>query len=277
MNMHRLILMRVGLLDSLSEEQISAVQECFRRRHLAEGAVLFRHGERCEHLHLIEHGSLRLLAGPDDSRIVGLATPGHVLGEAGVFLAMPYPCSAVGNQESLIASLHRNDLRRLADSLPGFGWQLLRLVSRHLIASQVQVEALSSAEVYQRVGGTMLHLTQDVAAEGPRGPVTVAVRQAEIGQMAGVSRESVSRLLAAWGRAGLVTVGRGRLTIPDLDRFRAMLEANRSVGRKADTLTLRPRPKTQAPARAGGGAPSRSNPFSGWELMIMGVSARRHG
>ncbi len=44
---------------------------------------------------------------------------------------------------------------------------------------------------------------------------------------------SVSRLLAAWGRAGLVTVGRGRLTIPDLDRFRAMLEANGEAAEEA--------------------------------------------
>jgi hypothetical protein len=29
---HRLLLMRLGILDSLSKEQISAVRECLRRR-----------------------------------------------------------------------------------------------------------------------------------------------------------------------------------------------------------------------------------------------------
>ena len=43
----------------------------------------------------------------------------------------------------------------------------------------------------------------------------VTATQADIAQLAGSSRESASRFLAVLERAGLVTQGRGRLTVHD--------------------------------------------------------------
>ena len=45
--------------------------------------------------------------------------------------------------------------------------------------------------------------------------VLVTATQAELAQLAGSSRESASRFLAVLERAGLVTQGRGRLTVHD--------------------------------------------------------------
>jgi CRP-like cAMP-binding protein len=224
---HRLLLMRLGLLDSLSEEQISAVQECLQRRRMDAGQTLFFQGERCEHLHLIQDGSLRLRLEQKEgggSRILGIVPTGQVLGEAGVFLSMPYPCTAEAAEESLIASLHRDQLRRLTDGLPGFGWQMLRLLSRRLVGMEVRVQALTRPDVGGRVGAVLLQLAQEAAKPLGNGPVTLRVRQAEIGQMAGVARETVSRLLTEWEQTGLVVVGRGRLTIPDVSRLQTLVE-----------------------------------------------------
>jgi CRP/FNR family transcriptional regulator len=221
---HRLLLMRLGLLESLSEEQISAVKEGLRRRRLAAGETLFFQGERCEDLHLIQDGSLRLrLEEAGASRILGIVPAGQVLGEAGVFLGTPYPCTAEAAEESLIALLHRDHLRRLTDSLPGFSWQLLRLLSRRLVGMEIRVQALTRPDVGGRVGAVLLQLAQEAAHPFGGGPVTLRGRQAEIGQMAGVARETVSRLLTEWSKRGLVVIGRGRLTIPDISRLQAVV------------------------------------------------------
>jgi CRP-like cAMP-binding protein len=43
--------------------------------------------------------------------------------------------------------------------------------------------------------------------------VLVTITQADVAQLAGSSRESASRFLAVLERAGLVTQGRGRITV----------------------------------------------------------------
>jgi CRP/FNR family transcriptional regulator len=51
-------------------------------------------------------------------------------------------------------------------------------------------------------------------AEGER-DVEIALTQADLAKLAGSSRESASRFLATLERAGVITQGRGRLTVHD--------------------------------------------------------------
>jgi CRP/FNR family transcriptional regulator len=60
-------------------------------------------------------------------------------------------------------------------------------------------------------------LSQLVAEEAPRpgegAEVTIRMNQADLAQLAGTSRESVSRFLADLERAKIVQPGRGRVTV----------------------------------------------------------------
>ena len=49
------------------------------------------------------------------------------------------------------------------------------------------------------------------------GDVLITTTQAELAQLAGSSRESASRFLAVLERAGIITQGRGRLTVHDAE------------------------------------------------------------
>ena len=56
-----------------------------------------------------------------------------------------------------------------------------------------------------------------------RSGVTIRMTQADLAQLAGTSRESVSRFLATLERAGVVRVGRGRVTVVEPGRLRAYI------------------------------------------------------
>jgi CRP/FNR family transcriptional regulator len=49
--------------------------------------------------------------------------------------------------------------------------------------------------------------------------VTIRMTQSDLAQLAGTSRESVSRFLANLERAGVVRCGRGRVTVLEPDRL----------------------------------------------------------
>ena len=48
-----------------------------------------------------------------------------------------------------------------------------------------------------------------------RADVTITTTQADLAKLAGSSRESASRFLAVLERAGVISQGRGRLTVHD--------------------------------------------------------------
>jgi len=59
-------------------------------------------------------------------------------------------------------------------------------------------------------------LVRQAQSEGAgTGDVLVTITQADIAQLAGSSRESASRFLAVLERAGVITQGRGRITVRD--------------------------------------------------------------
>jgi len=59
-------------------------------------------------------------------------------------------------------------------------------------------------------------LVRDARSEGAgENDVLITATQAEVAQLAGSSRESASRFLATLERAGIITQGRGKLTVHD--------------------------------------------------------------
>ena len=62
-------------------------------------------------------------------------------------------------------------------------------------------------------------LAEDRLAPTVQDGVTIRLRQSDLAQLAGTSRESVSRFLATLERAGVVQVGRGRVTILEPERL----------------------------------------------------------
>lgn len=222
--------MRLGLLNSLSDEQIARMQPSFRVGWVERGQQIFAQGEKCQHLRLVQEGSVRLeVERAGEKHLIDVVRAGQVMGEAGVFLGALYPCSGVAAEESLLISIHQTELQRLTDTVPGFGWQLLRLFSARLLANQVRLAALAGSDARERVGAVLLSLAQEVLAEqgaamAPQTPLQLRVSQREIGQMAGVGRETVSRLLGLWREAGLVQVGRERITLLDVAGLQNDLE-----------------------------------------------------
>src|SRR5438874_112579 len=81
----------------------------------------------------------------------------------------------------------------------------------------------SSQTVPSRVAGVLKGLVQQAIHEGAAASdVLVTATQADVAKLAGSSRESASRFLAVLERAGVITQGRGKLTVHDpsaLERY----------------------------------------------------------
>ena len=68
------------------------------------------------------------------------------------------------------------------------------------------------------MAAVLAQLVEQARAEGSEGEeILVTATQAELAQLAGSSRESASRFLAVLERAGIITQGRGKLTVHDAE------------------------------------------------------------
>ena len=89
-------------------------------------------------------------------------------------------------------------------------------LGRRLRDANERLARQSFQTVQSRVAAVLAQLVEQARAEGAgERDVLVTLTQADVAQLAGSSRESASRFLAVLERAGVVTQGRGRLTVHD--------------------------------------------------------------
>ncbi len=113
------------------------------------------------------------------------------------------------------------DMRRLLVEHPEIAPRLVVALGRRLRESNERLARQSFQTVQSRVAVVLSELvSQALAQSAPRRggrDVQITATQADLAQMAGTSRESASRFLAVLQRAGVISQGRGRLVVHDLE------------------------------------------------------------
>jgi CRP/FNR family transcriptional regulator, cyclic AMP receptor protein len=111
-------------------------------------------------------------------------------------------------------------MRRLLHEYPDISVKLIAALGQRLRETNERLARQSFQTVPSRVAAALSQLV--AATREQEGDVVITATQAELAQLAGSSRESASRFLAVLERAGIITQGRGRLTVHDreaLDRY----------------------------------------------------------
>ena len=113
------------------------------------------------------------------------------------------------------------DVQRLIRLHPELALKLLAILAERVSRTNERLLQQSFQTVAGRVASALLAQTVSRQADGaPDSGVLIRSTQAEIANLAGTSRESCSRFLATRERAGIVTLGRGKVTVHDPARLR---------------------------------------------------------
>jgi CRP/FNR family transcriptional regulator len=113
------------------------------------------------------------------------------------------------------------DMRRLMLRSPELAVALAASLTQRLRLTNERLASQSFQTVQSRVANVIAQLVEQAQAEGaPAGDVAITATQADLAMLAGSSRESASRFLATLERAGVISQGRGRLTVHDPDALR---------------------------------------------------------
>jgi CRP/FNR family transcriptional regulator, cyclic AMP receptor protein len=114
-------------------------------------------------------------------------------------------------------------MRGLIREHPELAEKLVVALTRRLREANERIARQSFQTVPSRVAGVLNKLLAEEMTPLVTEGVTIRLRQSDLAQMAGTSRESVSRFLATLERAGVVQVGRGRVTVIEPERLDAYI------------------------------------------------------
>jgi CRP/FNR family transcriptional regulator len=149
-------------------------------------------------------------------RTITLATfgPHDFFGELAMFEDELRSATVDAVEDTELVAVLGADMRRLMRLHPEITGRLVISLGRRLRHANERLSRQSFETVQSRVAAALGELAERQAAAGGD-VVVVRATQADLAQLAGSSRESASRFLAVLDRAGVISQGRGRLTIHD--------------------------------------------------------------
>jgi CRP/FNR family transcriptional regulator len=191
------------------------------RRFLA-GEIVFREGDTSDTCYIVRTGSVRAVREHTDGRSITLATftTGDIFGELAMFDDESRSATIEALEDTEAAAILGGDMRRLLRRHPEIAVKLLGALGRRLRETNERLTRQSFQTVQSRVAAALAELVQSAQADGAgETDVLITATQTDLAQLAGSSRESASRFLAVLERAGVITQGRGRLTVHDPARL----------------------------------------------------------
>jgi CRP/FNR family transcriptional regulator, cyclic AMP receptor protein len=213
------LLARVPVFETLAPEDLERVADLAVPRRFEPRRVIFREGDDSDTCYVVRSGHARAVREHADGRQITLAQfgPGDIFGELAMFDNERRSATVEAIDDLEAIAVLGADMRHLLRRHPDIAVKLVIALGRRLREANERLARQSFQTVQSRVATVLADLVEQVRSEGTVNgrDVLVVATQAELAQLAGSSRESASRFLAVLERAGVITQGRGKLTVHD--------------------------------------------------------------
>jgi len=213
----------IPLFTGVSAATVQAVAAAVTVRHYRRNMFVFAEGEAAESFHFVMDGRVRVFRDTPGGHEQTL----QVLGRGGLLAVVcfiegqPYPASAQTVLDSSIASIRNGDLARMAQEHGDLAWTLLRQLATRLLWAQGRIYDLALRSATGRVVSALLQFAREQGGKDERGRLTVdlPLTHRELGQLTGVSRETVTRTLGQLRDTGAVHWTEGGQLVVDPDKL----------------------------------------------------------
>ena len=216
-------LRNVPIFTDLSDSDLNRIASKMVSRDYEKGQMILLEESTGETFFIMTSGTVKVTRLSDDGREVILALLGEsdFFGEMSLLDGEGRSANIVANEDAEVMTLSRRDFLECLETYPKIAISLLEELAVRLRKSDQQIESLSLSDSEQRIGITLIRLAEERGTI-KRGDVTVQnlPYQQDIANMAGTSRETVSRTLKLLEDKKLVKRNGSDITIFNFNDFR---------------------------------------------------------
>ena len=216
-------LRNVPIFTDLSDSDLNRIASKMVSRDYEKGQMILLEESTGETFFIMTSGTVKVTRLSDDGREVILALLGEsdFFGEMSLLDGEGRSANIVANEDAEVMTLSRRDFLECLETYPKIAISLLEELAVRLRKSDQQIESLSLSDSEQRIGITLIRLAEE-GGTIKRGDVTVQnlPYQQDIANMAGTSRETVSRTLKLLEDKKLVKRIGSDITIFNFNDFR---------------------------------------------------------
>lgn len=216
------LLATLPVLSKLEPEQIHDLISLATLHSYDIGATVFEEQAPAERFFLLLDGHIRVVRVTEaGEQVITMHIPtGELFGIGKALGHKLYPATAVAAAEVLCLSWPTRLWDDFATRYDGFATETYRHVGGRLGEMTARIVELSTQHVEQRVARAILRLIDQSGRATERGvEIGFPITRQDISEMTGTTLHTVSRLLSAWEKKGVVESGRKRIVVCDTEKL----------------------------------------------------------
>ena len=215
----------VPIFADLSDSNLEDVLSRMTKRTYCKNNMILMEDEFGDTFFIIGKGSVKITRVSEDGREVILAMlgEGDFFGEMSLLDGETRSANSIALEDADVLMLRCRDFLEMLEKYPRIGISLLTEMARRIRKSDQQIESLSLTDAQHRIGITLLRLAEELGTIR-KGVVMVNQLpfQQDIANMAGTSRETVSRMMRMLEEKEMIQRRGHSLSILDYAKFKRM-------------------------------------------------------
>ena len=216
------LLQSVSIFWDLNQDELGYIADKMVAKHFENGNYIFLEDSEGEQCFFVLKGSVKVTRLSKDGRevILAMLNEGDFFGEMSLLDGESRSANVIALEKTKVLTLDRNDFIAVVNDYPQIAVQLLKELARRLRKSDRQIASLSLSDAEKRIALCIIRFAdeQGVIQNGkvsiPKTPI-----QQDIANMAGTSRETVSRALGLLEKEDIIERNGRELMILDYKKF----------------------------------------------------------
>ncbi len=185
--------------------------------------MLFRAGDPSKYLYVVREGQVKLTRTDIDGHehLLNLVGPGYFLGFDDIGNSA-YSYNAETLTPTVFCRIKHDDIVWLLAEAPQVSLNILLAVNEQLAQARNMIRALGQKTATEKVAALLLSLYPPSAERASGKAGALHLSRQEMAEILGLTVETVSRIMAALRRKGIINAPRGRIVVSARARLQAL-------------------------------------------------------
>ena len=216
------LLQSVALFWDLKEEELGYISEKMVARKYESGNYIFMEESDGEQCFFVVKGSVKVTRLSKEGRevILAMLNQGDFFGEMSLLDGESRSANVIALEKTEVLTLNRKDFLIVLSEYPKIAIQLLKELASRLRKSDRHIASLSLSDAEKRIALCIIRFADEkgIIRNGRVSIAKIPIQQ-DIANMAGTSRETVSRALNVLEKEQLIDRNGRELVITDYKKF----------------------------------------------------------
>jgi CRP/FNR family cyclic AMP-dependent transcriptional regulator len=216
-------LQNVPLFTELEEAELRELASILREHHYRKNTTIVHIEDPGNAMFILKKGLVKVTIEDEAGRemILRMLYPTDFFGEMSLIDGLPRSATVTTQEPSDVLVMHRDQFVLISQKLPKILLNMAAVLSRRLRATDELIRSLAFYDVYGKVARVLLTLATDKGRSTEEGTVIdLRLTQQELAELAGMSRETMTRTLHAFQRASVIRLDSGIITILSIDMLK---------------------------------------------------------